>query len=326
MQQKRVCFPLVFMLMISFFVVVSAFTGRLSWADEITAFSDDFESGAQPEWSSTSVSTTPASERKFLGRFTNNTVSLSLSGLPSHSNITIELDLFIIHSWDGNPWNWGPDIWGIDINGSTTLKKTTFSNGYGPGQAYPGDYTNSSTYDSNSARTGAVENNTLGYGSGGWGDSVYHLSFTSSHSDSSVAFNFFGQNLQAVSDESWGLDNVVVKIEPVSTAVTLSSFSAEAGGDGSVTLTWETATEIDNAGFNLYRSRLKDGNYKKINGELISATGSETAGASYSYEDTPPASGTYYYKLEDVDTNGASAMHGPVKVKVRSEGSEARRR
>jgi hypothetical protein len=102
-----------------------------------------------------------------------------------------------------------------------------------------------------------------------------------------------------------------------STAVTLVSFKGEATENGNVNLTWETATETDNVGFNIYRSRLKDGNYKKITAELIDAKGSETEGASYSFEDTPPASGTYYYKLEDLEYGGKTTMHGPVKVRVR---------
>lgn len=100
------------------------------------------------------------------------------------------------------------------------------------------------------------------------------------------------------------------------TAVTLLSFTAKAGDDG-VTLIWETASETNNAGFNIYRSRLRDGEYKKINDTLIPAKGDATAGASYRHEDMPPARGTYYYKLEDVDTNGVSTMHGPEKVRVK---------
>ncbi|WP_295103511.1 hypothetical protein [uncultured Candidatus Kuenenia sp.] len=80
-------------------------------------------------------------------------------------------------------------------------------------------------------------------------------------------------------------------------------------------LKWETASEIDNAGFNVYRSKRKGGRYRKINRELIPAQGSGSFGASYSYEDTLQKKGNFYYKLEDVDTFGESTMHGPVKVK-----------
>ena len=108
------------------------------------------------------------------------------------------------------------------------------------------------------------------------------------------------------------------------TAVTLAYFTAEAGDDGVVTLLWETATEVDNAGFNIYRARLKDGIYKKINDTLIPAQGDAVSGASYSYIDTP-GNGTFYYKLEDVDYYGVSTIHGPEKVRVRSGNNASRR-
>ena len=109
------------------------------------------------------------------------------------------------------------------------------------------------------------------------------------------------------------------------TAVSLASFKAKVNGDGSVTIVWETASEVDNAGFNVYRSKRSDGTYKKVNGKLIPAQGNGAVGASYSFEDTP-GRGAFYYKLEDVDYNGVSAMHGPVKVRVRSAEGEAKRR
>src|SRR3990167_3141820 len=109
------------------------------------------------------------------------------------------------------------------------------------------------------------------------------------------------------------------------TAVSLASFKAKVNGDGSVTLAWKTASEVDNAGFNIYRSKRTDGTYKKVNGKLIPAQGNGAYGASYSFEETP-GSGAFYYKLEDVDYNGTSAMHGPVKVRVRSAEGEAKRR
>lgn len=99
-------------------------------------------------------------------------------------------------------------------------------------------------------------------------------------------------------------------------AIELVSFTAEVGADGSIALTWETATEIDNAGFNLYRATTEDGPYTQINDALIPAEGDAVSGASYSFMDTP-GSGTFYYQLEDVDFNGVSTLHDPVVVEVR---------
>ena len=101
--------------------------------------------------------------------------------------------------------------------------------------------------------------------------------------------------------------------------------TSDAVSHASVTLPSETASEVDNAGFNIYRSKRTDGTYKKVNEKLIPAQGGGSLGASYSFENTP-GKGTFYYKLEDVDYNGASAMHGPVKVRVRSAGGEVKRR
>lgn len=109
-------------------------------------------------------------------------------------------------------------------------------------------------------------------------------------------------------------------LDPV-VAVELVAFTVEADKRGKVFLSWETATETKNAGFNLYRSRHRDGEYKKINDSLILAKGDAVSGADYSYLDAIPARGTYYYKLEDVDYNGLSIMHGPEKVRVRTMGS-----
>jgi hypothetical protein len=102
----------------------------------------------------------------------------------------------------------------------------------------------------------------------------------------------------------------------VPTIVTLLHFTAEADDDGKVTLTWKTASEINNAGFNICRARRKSGNYIQINNTTIDPRGDETSGASYSFMDTPPGPGTYYYKLEDIDYSSAKTMHGPVKVRV----------
>ncbi len=102
--------------------------------------------------------------------------------------------------------------------------------------------------------------------------------------------------------------------------VELISFSASPLGKG-ILLAWTTASEVDNEGFNIYRSEAEDGEYVKINDALIPAQGDPSTGASYSFVDTDVRPGkTYYYKLEDVDTSGNSTFHGPVSATVRGKG------
>ncbi|MBI5374276.1 MAG: SBBP repeat-containing protein [Candidatus Schekmanbacteria bacterium] len=100
------------------------------------------------------------------------------------------------------------------------------------------------------------------------------------------------------------------------TAITLSSFAAEQK-DKKVIIKWQTATEIDNLGFNIYRSESENGQYIKINKKLIHAKGSSTKGASYKFKDRNVITGkTYWYKLEDVDSDNTKTMNGPKSVAV----------
>ena len=83
-------------------------------------------------------------------------------------------------------------------------------------------------------------------------------------------------------------------------------------------LSWATESEIDNAGFNIYRAESENGAYAKINSAIVSAKGSPTQGTSYEFVDKEVKNKkTYYYKLEDIDLNGKSNMHGPVSATPR---------
>ncbi|MCP4714437.1 MAG: hypothetical protein GY868_04910, partial [Deltaproteobacteria bacterium] len=98
------------------------------------------------------------------------------------------------------------------------------------------------------------------------------------------------------------------------TLITLSDFSATAGSR-KVILNWSTSSEIDNAGFNLYRAEAGTEGYVKINSALIPAKGSSTEGATYKFVDREAKRGqAYAYKLEDVDQNGQTTLHGPVEA------------
>ena len=101
--------------------------------------------------------------------------------------------------------------------------------------------------------------------------------------------------------------------------VDLVSFTAT-GFEDYVLLEWETASEIDNAGFHLWRSETEDGEYVRITDSLIPAEGSPTSGAEYEYEDLDVEQGlTYFYELEDIDYDGLSTFHGPVSATVGDE-------
>lgn len=98
------------------------------------------------------------------------------------------------------------------------------------------------------------------------------------------------------------------------TAITLASFDAAATPNGT-TVTWTTAAEIDNAGFNVYGGSTATGPWTKLNSDLISAEGGLAGSTSYQFVD---ASNSAFYMLEDVDTSGVTTQHGPIGVSSRT--------
>ena len=56
------------------------------------------------------------------------TIHLKLPKLPPHRSLTVEFDLYILSSWDGNNPNYGPDRWSLAVEGGATLLETSFSN------------------------------------------------------------------------------------------------------------------------------------------------------------------------------------------------------
>jgi hypothetical protein len=82
-----------------------------------------------------------------------------------------------------------------------------------------------------------------------------------------------------------------------------------------VGLSWETASELDNLGFHLYRAASGNGPWTRITPFLIPGLGSSPEGKRYSFVDAGLVNGaTYFYRLEDVDRSGETTSHGPVSA------------
>jgi hypothetical protein len=97
--------------------------------------------------------------------------------------------------------------------------------------------------------------------------------------------------------------------------IELASFSANVHSD-KVVLKWETGTEIDNAGFLVYRCANEASDCIKIS-DFIAASGDAVGGATYSFTDTNVVPGAgYYYYLVDIDTSGEWTAHGPVFARI----------
>jgi len=186
--------------------VCSFVDGHVSLDNAITGFEymPDFSRPIGSEWSLRRQDATPGGAHPFLGEFGNDTVRLSLAGLPRHAKVTVSFDLYVIRAWQGNT---GPHTWQLRVVGGDTLLNTTFANTTAP-QAYP----DAAPGGNHPAHTGAAAVNSLGYTHTPDGDmdAVYHLTATVPHHAARLTLEFSASGLPALNEASWGLANVDV--------------------------------------------------------------------------------------------------------------------
>jgi len=197
-------------------LAASALTA-VSFAD----YSNDFESAVGAEWSTSA--TAAFNGTTILGRFSNDTATLTLNGFNAGDVVTVGFHAYILDSWDGNQGGVGPDRFTFKIDGVDKLD-TTFSNVSFYDQSYPDPYLGGS----HARYTGADDTDLGSLPAGYYGNSLYifggpiNSSFTAVATGGTMTFSWMGSNLQGVGDESWGLDNVWVKTESVPEPATMA--------------------------------------------------------------------------------------------------------
>lgn len=97
--------------------------------------------------------------------------------------------------------------------------------------------------------------------------------------------------------------------------VSLSHFLAERTNAG-VVLNWITESEVDNAGFYIYRSKTKNGEFKVVNPTIIQGAGTTGERNEYTWTDTTAKPNTvYYYRIEDVSHAGVRGQLATVRLR-----------
>ena len=96
--------------------------------------------------------------------------------------------------------------------------------------------------------------------------------------------------------------------------VELLSFSAESSTDG-ITLKWETASEINNMGFEIERST---NSIDFVKTGFVKGNGTSTEKRSYSYNDPITENGKYYFRLRQVDYDGKSQYSNTIEIEYRN--------
>jgi hypothetical protein len=114
-------------------------------------------------------------------------------------------------------------------------------------------------------------------------------------------------DLQANTDIAQSIwESVIVPVE-------LTSFTANVNNEGSVILNWSTATELNNQMFEIER-RSEEGQYLMIG--YVDGHGTSTEPQEYSYIDNTVETGTFFYRLKQIDFLGTYEYSDEVEVEV----------
>jgi hypothetical protein len=181
---------------------------------------NDFDKDLTLAWSNSKTDITANGKTRFLGQFGTESVKLTLDKLPPHKTVTVQFDLYILKSWDGEEPVSGPDIWGLKSDDGVALIDTTFTNVSTNRQRFgckSGEVITPSCQNIGGIGPfGAALVNTLKFVP--W-DSVYKIKRTISHDRSFLILNFYGALREAppavttIENESWGLDNMRIEAQ-----------------------------------------------------------------------------------------------------------------
>lgn len=123
-------------------------------------------------------------------------------------------------------------------------------------------------------------------------------------------------NLLMVSDQAY--NRVMIFSASSALPVELTSFTLSAK-ISSVELAWQTATEVNNYGFEIERRTVNSDQSSVINWQkigFVQGNGTTNSPHTYSYSDNVGTVGTYSYRLKQIDHDGAFTYSQAVQVTI----------
>jgi len=190
----------------------------------------EIQPGAAGVADAPTIQTAPSGEH-FVGRFPNTRTDLVVNVASGYNNYSLKFDFYTIGSWDGRGKQAQHGIFDANVfdisyqcgsAAPVSMFKTSFSNQLTVQQDYPQAYLTGG----NKAATGAFATDALNYKSDpigsntptfrSFGDVSYHMSFAGANPcgpGAAIQFEISTSNptQQSVRDESWGVDNILVK-------------------------------------------------------------------------------------------------------------------
>jgi pectinesterase len=207
----------------------------------------------------------------------------------------------------GRPWQSSPRAVYIQCNEPSTLA----TNGWNYMSTNP---TLFAEYNCNGA--GAVNPRTDTTGYFRWPFSYWPRQLTNTEAATYTLSTMFAKNSSNSTNITYDwmptnqpVDNITITLLPVE----LTSFAATAS-KSSATLAWQTATEKNNYGFNVERRTLGSGAWTTLG--FVKGNGTTNNAHTYGYTDARIATGTYVYRIKQIDNDGSFTYSSEAQVAV----------
>lgn len=297
-----------------------------------TAYSNNFSSSIGNAWTFPAINpvNVPTIQTynggEVLGYLSNQQAKLNLTNLPTHDSITVDFDLYIHDTWDGNSTVSGPDMFRVILDNDTALN-TTFSNETwnSTTQSYPNNFS-----ASNASFTGSLTRTlptACNFG-GGSLSAKYHITKKIAHTATTLAMILEASGLENICNESWSIDNVTVQYR------SQSSNSNIAWTNPSVNSNSITVSPIVNTYYKATLDGCSDSIQIFVNptpraGFTINTVNQCVTGNSYDFTDTTILAGggamTYAWTMTGAATTSANtqnvtgntyASHGNYNVRL----------
>ena len=84
--------------------------------------------------------------------------------------------------------------------------------------------------------------------------------------------------------------------------------------DGSVAIRWETESELNSRGFTVERGRTQEGPWSALT--FVESRGTAGRPAAYEHSDTPPAAGSWWYRLRQQDMDGSETLSPALRAEI----------
>jgi murein tripeptide amidase MpaA len=131
------------------------------------------------------------------------------------------------------------------------------------------------------------------------------------------ADGYFPQTINNVVVNNFQATILNVQLIPNFIPVELISFSAEVAGN-SVELKWQTATEMNNSGFEIHRKKLEvrnqESEWETIG--FLTGFGTSTENHLYNFNDEKLSDGKYQYRLRQIDFDGSFTYSEIIEVEI----------